>query len=191
VRGSWSSVPAGIVALALVGCGGGAHQTTRAQASNETLKAVIDSMVSRSPLTGVLAIPSVGEFKGRCAQGADAWTLRFVDDTGVNDRVYEERAGRLDRPVDVRPGGALTWHLVPGVRRSYEPPDPLSNNPARTVPSTTPLTLIIEQGSEPHIFRVDATIALAAAIGDTTNCALVSSAVRALTYFTGGGPATP
>jgi hypothetical protein len=41
---------------------------------------------------------------------------------------------------------------------------------------------------EPHIFRVHIAFAVAAAIGDTTNCALIASSMNATTYYPGGQP---
>jgi hypothetical protein len=117
--------------------------------------------------------------------------LQFVDDTGVDDLVTSAVQGNPPRREDVRPGGRLSWNLSPGAFRSREPPDPLSRNPATTVLTTLPLTIVISQGSEPHIFRIDGRLALAAAIGGTTGCALVSSQVRALTYFGGVSPGVP
>jgi hypothetical protein len=51
-----------------------------------------------------------------------------------------------------------------------------------------PLRTTIIQGSEPHSFRIDMTLAVTAAIGDTANCALVSTHIQALTYYNGGQP---
>lgn len=134
----------------------------------------------------MLSVPALGRFFGRCALSEHQWTLQFVATPVANDLVnYRIGSGRTQR-ANVPPGGVLTWHLTPGAFRSRQPSDPLTHSPAATVPTTMPLTLEISQGTEPHTFRVDAQIALAAAIGDTTNCALVSSRLTALTYFNGG-----
>lgn len=123
--------------------------------------------------------------------GARRWTLRFIDDTGINDFVYYRFGSGPRRKVNLRSSGTLTWRLRPGAFRSHEPADPLTNTSATTVSTTTPLSAVIIQGSEPHIFRLDVTLALASAIGDTSHCAPVASSLRALTYFNGGQPAIP
>ncbi|MGH2910341.1 MAG: hypothetical protein ACRDK8_13735 [Solirubrobacteraceae bacterium] len=139
----------------------------------------------------MLAVPLVGRFEGRCVPGARRWTLRFIDDTGINDFVYYRFGSGPRRKVNLRSSGTLTWRLRPGAFRSHEPADPLTNTSATTVSTTTPLSAVIIQGSEPHIFRLDVTLALASAIGDTSHCAPVASSLRALTYFNGGQPAIP
>ena len=132
-------------------------------------------------------MPAVGRFFGRCPQGARSWTLRFVAEPGTaSDEVYE--LGPRVRRVQVDPGAAITWHLRSGAFRSREPADPLSHALAATLLTTAPLQLVIEQGTEPHIYRVDIRLALAAAIGDTADCAPVNSQIRALTYFNGTVP---
>ena len=85
-----------------------------------------------------------------------------------------------------RPSGRSRGRAPPG-----EPGDPISRSPAATIRTTTPLRIVISQGSEPHVYRVDAQLALAAAIGNTTDCALVASAVTTVTYFNGGAASTP
>jgi hypothetical protein len=134
----------------------------------------------------VLAVPALGRFYGRCAPGEHEWTLQFVADPAANDVVIYRVGSDHTRRVSVLPRGVLTWHLRPGAFRSRQPSDPVTRSPAVTVLTTMPLRLEISQGTEPHTFRVAAQIALAAAIGDTTNCALVSSRLTALTYFNGG-----
>lgn len=177
-----------VAAASLAAC---ASTIQTSATSTSTGQPTRSSTPAPPPLAEVLAVPMVGRFDGRCAPGARWWKLRFVDDTGVDDLVYSALGhGRLRR-VDVRPGDALTWRLAPGAYRSHEPADPLTNNPETTVVSTLPLRLTISQGSEPHFFRIDARIALAAAIGDTTNCALVATQLRALSYFNGGQPSIP
>lgn len=92
------------------------------------------------------------------------------------------------RHIGVQPGGSFTWRLAPGAFTSIQPGDPLSHFPGTRIRTTLPMTVTIVQGSEPHVFRVDARLALAAAIGDSTDCALVSSALTARTYYPGGQP---
>jgi hypothetical protein len=157
---------AGLVAFALTACGGAASRV--------------------SPLPAeILGVPVVGSFYGRCADGASRWTLTFVADRSANDLVdYRLGTGRVHR-ANVVPGGKLAWSLTPGAFRSREPADPISGHPSTSVLTTTPLNAVISQGTEPHIFRVDVHLALAAAIDGTADCAPVSTQLRALTYFNG------
>jgi hypothetical protein len=136
----------------------------------------------------VLAVPALGRFYGRCALGEHQWTLEFVADRVADDLVTYRLGSAHQRRVDVRPQGSVTWHLRPAVFESRQPADPVTRSPATTIRTTTPLNVVITQGTEPHTFRLDAQIALAAAIGDTANCALVSSQLHAATYFNGGQP---
>jgi hypothetical protein len=140
----------------------------------------------------------VGRFYGQCAPGARLWTLRFEPDKAINDFVSFRLGRGPRRTMNLRPGQALTWLLRPGTVRSHEPgfrqvpgdPSTRSSAPVAYL-TTTPLSIAISQDSEPHIFRVDARLALAAAIGDAANCAPVATELRALTYFNGGPPPTP
>jgi hypothetical protein len=152
---------------------------------------------ARAPgLAEVLAVPSVGRFYGRCAPGARFWTLRFVADNPVNDFVFYRLGRGPRRTVNLRPGQALTWRLRPGTFRSHEPGfrqvpgDPMTRSSAPVAYlTTTPLSIVISQGSEPRIFLIDVRIALAAAI--SANCAPVATHLQALTYFNGRPPLTP
>ena len=85
-----------------------------------------------------------------------------------------------------RPSGRSRGRAPPG-----EPGDPISRSPAATIRTTTRLGIVICLGCERHVYRVVALRALAAAIGNTTDCALVASAVTAATYFNGGAASTP
>lgn len=178
---AWGSV----LALVLGACG-----AQSAQVHHAPQRPRLHTGTSDPRLAEVLSVPEVGRFFGRCAPGSPQWRLRFVNDAGADDLVISG-SGKTRRKADVRPGAALTWELTPGKFRSHEPSDPLTNNPAATVLTTAPLSLVIIQGTEPHIYRIDAEIALAAAIGDTVDCAPVSTTLRALTYFNGGQPSTP
>jgi hypothetical protein len=164
----------GVLACGLTGCGGGSGSTT-----------VRHTSVAQPP--EVLGVPAVGRFFGRCAPGARSWTLRFVAEPGsASDEVYELGPGQRQRRIQLDPGAGITWQLRPGAFSSREPADPQTHTPGATVRTTAPLHLVIEQGTEPHTFRVDVRLALAAALGDATACAPVSSQVQALTYFNGG-----
>jgi hypothetical protein len=181
--------------LALAGCGGSSHSSSSSPSPTSATSPSSTSSTPTSSTPGgtappgqseVLSVPSLGRFYGRCALTEHEWTLEFVADPVANDLVVYRIGSGPPHRAQVPPHGALTWHLRPGAFRSRQPPDPLTRRPASTVRTTLPLTLQISQGTEPHTFRVDAQIALAAAIGDTTNCALVSSRLTALTYFSGG-----
>lgn len=133
----------------------------------------------------MLGVPAVGRFIGQCPPAAHSWTLRFVAEPGTaSDEVYELGPRVWRRQLD--PGAAITWQLWPRAFTSRQAPDPQSHTPAATVRSTVPLHLVIEQGTEPHTFRVEVRLALAAALGGTGACAPIGTQITALTYFNGG-----
>lgn len=82
----------------------------------------------------------------------------------------------------------LVWRLAPGQFTSHEPADPATRFPAATLKTTTPVSLDIKQATEPHIYRVNIRFAVAAATGDTTHCALISTSLNATTYYPRGQP---
>jgi hypothetical protein len=191
----WSRIPWLASAAAVVaGCGATAgHQTTD---SRSTATTVGGSATASSP-DELLAVPSVGRIYGRCAPGARRWTITFTGSTATDSVTYRIGSGRtrtleVGEGVPAAQGGpALTLELVPGQFRSHEPADPsVRFMPARatTLKTTKPVLLNITQGTEPHIYRVKIRLALAAAIGDTTDCALISSSLTATTYYPGGQP---
>jgi hypothetical protein len=196
-RAGWATVGIGValalvlaLVLALASSGGSGssspHPSTSSRPTSSTPTSSSPQVTAPPGLAEVLSVPAVGRFYGRCALSEHQWTLQFVADPVANDVVVYRIGGDHARRAQVPPRGVLTWHLKPGAFRSRQPSDPLTRSPAATVRTTMPLSLEISQGTEPHTFRVDAQIALAAAIGDTTNCALVSSRLTALTYFNGG-----
>jgi hypothetical protein len=189
---------AGALALATAGCGG-SHPAARRGPAGKPRPAPPAQTVTQPPPTGsgqardrgprlaeILAVPEVGRFTGRCAQGEKRWTLRFAPDpvTATDVIVYAFGSGPRHSTA-LNPGQALTWQLASGAARTREPADPLSHHGATTVSTTEPLHMTISQGTEPHAFRVDVTLALASAIGDTADCAPVASTLRAETYFNG------
>lgn len=172
-------------ALVLASCGGSASHTTTVTTS--TTRTVAKSA---SPAMGeLLSVPAVGRIYGRCKPGESPWPVRYVNDTRVTDAVTYQLGGGHPRTVSLNPGQTLTLRLVPGQARSRQPADPKGRVPAQTIRTTVPVVVSIDQGSEIHIYRAKVTFVLAAAIGDTANCALVSSSVRAFTYYPGGQPA--
>jgi len=112
----------------------------------------------------------------------------------VTYRVGSGRAHSLEvgQGVPASQGGpALTLRLVPGRYTSHEPADPsirFMRANATTLKSTEPIFLDVTQGTEPHVYRVRIRLAVAAALGDTTACALISSRLSATTYYPGGRP---
>jgi hypothetical protein len=138
-------------------------------------------------MSELVSVPAVGRIYGRCAPGARTWTLAFVAAPGATDKL-QYRIGHVRRTVQLNPGESATLRMRPGTARKAEPADKLSGQAAATVKTATPVHLIVEQGTEPHIYRVDAALSVAAAVGDTAECALISSSVNATTYYPGGAP---
>jgi hypothetical protein len=179
-----------VCALALASCGGSSHTTTKTTTTIRTTTQTATRAAAAPSTTGeFLSVPAVGRIYGTCKPGAPRWPIRFIVTAGANDFVTYRVGGGRPRTVNLDPGRTLTLQLVPGQYKSRQPPDPATHFPAQTIKTTAPVSLSINQGSEPHIYRVDLTFALAAAIGDTSNCALVSSTMRAFTYYPGGQPA--
>jgi hypothetical protein len=138
----------------------------------------------------LLSVPAVGRIFGRCNPGDARWTIEFINQSGASDAVAYRVGNGRSRSVDIDPGRPLTLQLAPGQFTSHEPADPAIRFPAQTLRTTVPVSLDIEQGTEPHIYRVKLRFATAAAIGDTTDCALISSTMSATTYYPGGQPPT-
>jgi hypothetical protein len=130
----------------------------------------------------------VGRIFGRCNPGDARWTIEFFNDWVATDAIAYRIGNGRSHSVGIDPGRALTFKLAPGQFTSHEPADPAIRFPAQTLNTTVPVSLDIEQGSEPHIYRVKLRFAAAAAIGDTTDCALISSTMSATTYYPGGQP---
>lgn len=184
------------IGLALAGCGSSAVRGTTVTTTNSAARSSVPAAASRLP--EVWTVPLVGRFEGRCPPGAGRWMLRFVAGKAINDFISYRLGRGPRRTVNLRPAQALTWRLRPGTFRSHEPGfrqvpgDPTTRSSRRVAYlTTTPLRIVISQGSEPQIFRVDARLALAAAIDDTTSCALIDSRLRVLTYLNGGQPQVP
>lgn len=182
-------------ALLMAGCGGSSSRTTStptttsAPTTASTATTTPRGSGGAAPATGeLLSIPAIGRIYGRCKPGDRAWTVRFVAGPTATDGVTYRIGTAHPRNVNLDPGKTLTWHLTPGQFTAREPGDPVSHSPATRIKTTTPVTLSIEQGTEIHIYRVNITFSVAAAIGGTTDCALVSSGLRATTYYPGGQP---
>lgn len=180
----WAPVVAGLL---LAGCGGSSRTGTHQQTTTTTRPASVSSPAE------LLSVPAVGRIYGRCKPGDRRWTIEFAAaPNAATDSVTYHIGSARPRTVNINPGNApLTWRLVPGQFTSHEPADPVSSfSPltAAAIKTTQPISIDITQGTEPHIFRVKIRLAVAAAIGDTTNCALISSTVNATTYYPGGQP---
>ncbi len=160
----------------------------------------VASSVASSPVAPssrpyeVLSLSALGTFQGRCPRGARIWTLRFVVPRGAATDAVKYRLGSArGRTVEVNPGDALTFRLVPYAARTHESPDrmvpPLGQGRGLTrstsVPTTMPLNVQIYQGTEPQTLRADIRLALTAIGGESGQCVLVGSTVDANTYPNG------
>jgi len=171
--------------LVLGGCGG--PKSTSATQPKRTA-ATTPGHTAGPKLGELLSVPAVGRIFERCIPGESRWKLKFINDTPVTDGVTYRVDRTRPRRLNVEPGQALAWNLVPGRYTSYEPADPVTHFPAATIKTTAPVSLEIDQGSEPHVYVVEIRFAVAAAIGDTADCALISSSMNATTYYPGGQP---
>ena len=173
--------------LLVVGCGGSPSKTV----TQTKIATVTTAGHTPGPQLGeLLSVPAVGRIYGRCDPGETRWTIKFVNQARATDGVtYRVGIGR-PRSRIVNPGQTLVWTLPRSRYTSHEPADPVSRFPATAIKTTTPVSLDISQGTEPHIYRIKIRLALAAAIGDTTDCALISSSMAATTYYPGGQPSS-
>lgn len=169
----------------LAGCGGSSTKTvTRTQ----TVTVPAPFRTGGAPHGELLSIPAVGRIYARCNPTDRRWTIRLLNDSPATDGVAYRVGSDRARDLGIEPGHALTLSLVPSQFTSHEPADPASRFPAQTLKTTAPISLDIKQGTEPHIYRIKVRFAVAAAIGGTTNCALISSTISAATYYPGGQP---
>jgi hypothetical protein len=175
--------------LLVAGCGGAQSKTVTQTKTTTVTTTLTTPGHTPGPQRGeLLSVPAVGRIYGRCNPGETRWTVTFVNDALATDGVsYRVGSGRA-RSSTVNPGRTLVLKLTPGRFTSHEPADPVSRLPAAAIKTTAPLSLDISQGTEPHIYQVKVRLAVAAAIGDTTNCALISSSMAARTYYPGGQP---
>lgn len=141
----------------------------------------------------VASVSGLGTFEGRCPRGAHSWTLRFVATAEATDTLSYRVGNAARRTVDLDPGRAVTIRLVPNAARTYEPADrfvaPIGQGRGRAaavrVPTTAPLEAVIYQGTEPQTLRADVDLALSTIGGESGQCILVGSTVRAYTYPNG------
>jgi hypothetical protein len=182
-------------AVVTAGCGG---TTLKYAANPRSTKTTAGPAAPASLLGELLAVPAVGRIYGRCEPGAPHWTITFTGAPTATDLVTYRIGAARARTMEIGQGvpaaqgrSELTLRLVPGQFTSRESADPsIRFMPANatTLKTTEPISLDITQGTEPHVYRVKIRLALAAAIGDTTDCALVSSRLTATTYYPGGQP---
>ena len=169
----------------LAGCGG-SRTLTVTRVTTETVSK--PSPVPKVRAGELLSVPAVGRIYARCDPSKGHWTMTFLNDALASDSVTYRIGTQPARRSVVNPGQAVAWTLLPGRYTSREPADKLSGFPAAAIRTTEPVSLDVSQGTEPHIYRVKMRLALAAAIGDTVNCALISSNMVAATYYPGGQP---
>lgn len=169
----------------LSACGGGHAQQVRRTATMPS------TPVTRAAQPSVLSLSGLGAFEGRCPRRARTWTLRFVADPDTATETVAYRVGTsARRTVNIDPGQALTFHLIPNATRTHEPADRFVPPPgqgrglatAMMVPTTVPLQVIIYQATEPQTLRADARLALATIGGESGQCILVGSSITAYTY---------
>lgn len=161
---------------------GGSHPRTRTATS--------PPLTRPAPSADVLSLSGIGAFEGLCPRGARSWTLRFANIDAATDALSYRVGAGVSRTAVVQPGSAITFHLVPDATRTPEPADRfipanqgrgLAN--AMTVPSTQPLLVRLYQATEPQTLRADVRLALTAIGGESGQCVLVGSTVRAYTYL--------
>src|SRR5205085_2744475 len=141
----------------------------------------------------VLSLAGLGAFKGRCPRAARLWALRFVNRAQATELVSYRVGTRARHAVDVNPGNAIVFHLVPNATRTHEPADrfvPPAGQPrgrltATSLRTTAPLRAVIYQATEPQTVQADVRLALAAPGGENAQCVLVGSTVKAYTYPNG------
>jgi hypothetical protein len=166
------------------GCG--SSSSTTAAKSGSTSPARTSPAHSR--LIEVLSVPEVGTVYARCDLADQRWPIAFVNDSQATDEVLERVGAGRARTAIVKPGHRLSLKLAPGRSSSQVPASSRAHTPAQTIRTTAPVVLSVDQGTEPHVYRVRIRLALATALGDSSDCALVSSAVHATTYYNGGPP---
>jgi hypothetical protein len=184
MRSALAATGIAVVICTLSACGGGHTQAVRTVT-------VVSHTPANSPRTGdVLTLSGLGTFEGRCPRGRASWRLRFINVGSATDTIAYRVGAGVRRSVNVDPGNAITFRLVPGAARTQEPADrfvpPLGQGrglaAARTVPTTAPLQATIYQGTEPQTLRADVHVALTAIGGESGQCVLVGSTVNAYTY---------
>lgn len=182
-----SAAATAVFVILLSACGGGSQK----QRTHRSRTVPSRSVAHPSSAPTVLALSGLGKFEGTCPRGAGSWAPRFVDDGGAEDTVSHRVGPGARHTVNV--GNAITFHLVPYTTRTHEPADrfvlPIGQGRGRanamSVPTTAPIDAVIYQGTEPQTLRADVHLALSSIGGESGQCVLVGSTVRAYTYPNG------
>jgi hypothetical protein len=154
-----SAVTATAIAVSmwtLSACGGGHKQQVRRTVT------VPSPAVTHSAPSDVLSLSGLGTFEGSCPRGARSWTLRFVVDIAATDTVSYRVGTRARRTVNINPGNALTFHLIPDATKTHEPADrfvpPLGQGRGLTtammVPTTAPLQSSSTRAPNPRLYEL-------------------------------------
>lgn len=183
----------GIATVAVLCVMASACGTSHGQTVTRTRTVVPAPVSNLTNPTDVLSISGLGTFEARCPRDASSWTLRFVVTAEATDTVSYSVGAAPPRTINVDPGRAIAIHLVPYAARTNEPADrfvpPIGQErgvaTALSVPTTTPLRALIYQGTEPQTLRADVDLALSTIGGESGQCILVGSTVRAFTYPNG------
>lgn len=131
----------------------------------------------------VLAVPALGGFYGLCPRAARAWTLRFfAPAAAATDLVTYKLGSDPVRRVEVNRGAAVGFRLIANAARVREPADPTSGHAATMIATTAPLDVQISQDTEAQLLQVDLRLALTTIGGESGQCVLAGSWVKARTY---------
>src|SRR5437763_11344748 len=105
-----------VVAVMVSACGGGNDQR-----ADRTGRIALVSHTHAVRHREVLSLAGLGTFRGSCPRAAHSWALRFVDDAEASETVSYRVGTRPRRTVNVNPGNAIVFHLVPNAVRTHEP----------------------------------------------------------------------
>ena len=185
MSGLLASGIAGAMVCVLAGCGG-AHK----QRAERIPTVASASAPGPASLRTVLSLSGLGRFEGLCPAGARPWTLRFIDDGEATDALTYRVGGGPRRTVSVNPGPAIAIRLVPDATQTHEPADRFvptgfgrGVTHAMPVPTTAPLRATIYQATEPQTLLANIYLTLSTIGGESGQCVLAGSAVKAYTYF--------
>lgn len=165
----------------LAACGGGHKQPVR------TVTVASHTAANSAGPEDVLTLSGLGTFEGHCPRGGASWRLRFMP-VGATETISYRVGTGVRRTVNVEPGSAVTFRLVPGAARTHEPAfvpprgQPRGLTGARTVPTTAPLQATIYQATEPQTLRANVRLGLTAIGGESGQCVPVGTTVNAYSY---------
>jgi hypothetical protein len=171
---------AAVVGLLAAGCGGSRGTVTITSAARSAARSSTAVVLGSDE---VLAVRTLGGFYGLCPRAASVWTLRFRSPAATATDLLTYTVGSDPvRRVEVNPGDAVSFHLIPNIARVREPADPTSGHPATMIATTAPLEVQISQDTEAQLLQVDVRLALTTSGGESGDCALAESWVTARTY---------